>query len=325
MPVAFRVDARAKKNAAMLVLRLKRKSVLSAVESMADSPSSSISFVVAGGEYSDRCAPLLKRLAAALQGDDELILLVRRDHPQTATFRPEALRVIELAGASIYRMRAHLPKICRREWVVLLEDHTMVEPSAIDAIRGLIRERPDIDLIPFLGKNLTSTGRWGWANFLFTFGPVWAPLDHPPPFSIVTSAVIRRSRLGAGEPLKDGQWELAIIPGIYRSGKFASSNLIFVDHIKPLRFLAALALNFYNARSGAAIQLDLGHGRRRVIREGWLTFWKHPRRLIRTVRTRWKELPAGTRARLYALGFVFLVGNVTATLFGGGRAVFHID
>jgi hypothetical protein len=54
---------------------------------------------------------------------------VRRDHPQTATFRPEPLRVIEMAGASVYRMRALLPKICRREWVVLLEDHTMVEPS----------------------------------------------------------------------------------------------------------------------------------------------------------------------------------------------------
>ena len=308
-----------------MLLWPKRRRVVSAVKDMADSPSGSISFVVAGGEYSDLCVPLLKRLAAALQADDELILVVRRDHPQIATFRPERLRVIEIAGASIYRMRALLPKICQREWVVLLEDHTMVEQSAIDDIRRLIRERPDIDLIPVLGKNLTSTGRWGWANFLFTFGPVWAPLDHPPPFSIVTSAVIRRSCLGAGEPLKDGEWELAIIPGIYRNGKFASSNLIFVDHIKPLRFLAALVLNFYNARSGAAIQLDLGHGRRRVIHEGWLTFWKHPRRLIRTVRTRGKELPTGTRARLYALGFVFFVGNVTATLFGGGRAVFYID
>jgi hypothetical protein len=298
---------------------------LSAVKSMADSPSDSVSFVVAGGEYSDLCVPLLKRLAAALRADDELILVVRRDHSQTATFRPESLRVIEIAGASIYRMRALLPKICQREWVVLLEDHTMVEPSAIDDIRRLIRERPDIDLIPFFGKNLTSTGPWGWANFLFTFALVWAPLDHPPPLSIVTSAVVRRACLGAGEPLKEGEWELAIIPGIHRSGKFACSNLIFVDHIKPVRFLAALALNFHNARSGAAIQLDLGHGRRRVIREGWLTFWKHPRHLIRTLTSRRKELPAGTWARLHALGFMYLVGNVTATLFGGGRAVFHID
>jgi hypothetical protein len=83
--------------------------VLSAVKSMADSPSGSISFVVAGGEYSDLCVPLLKRLAGALQADDELILVVRRDHPQTATFRPESLRVIEIPGASIYRMRALLP------------------------------------------------------------------------------------------------------------------------------------------------------------------------------------------------------------------------
>jgi hypothetical protein len=85
----------------------------------------------------------------------------------------------------------------------------MVEPSAIEDIR-LIRERSDIDLIPFLGKNLTSTGRWGWANFLFTFALVWAPLDHRPPFSIVTSAVVQaflpwrwraaeRRRVGAGD------------------------------------------------------------------------------------------------------------------------------
>ncbi len=292
---------------------------------MADSLSGSISFVVAGGEYSDRCVLLLKRLTAALRADDELILVVRRDHAQTATFRPERLRVIEIAGASIYNMRALLPKICQREWAVLLEDHTMVEPSAIEDIRRLIRERSDIDLIPFLGKNLTSTGRWGWANFLFTFGLVWAPLDHPPPFSIVTSAVVRRSSLGAGEPLKDGEWELAIIPGIHRNGKFAFSNLIFVDHIKPLNFLAALAINFHNARSGAAIQLDLGHGRQRIIREGWRTFLKHPRRLMRTLTPRRRELPAGTQARLHALGFMYLVGNITATLLGGGRAVFHID
>jgi len=32
--------------------------------------------------------------------------VVRRDHPQTATFQPEPLRVIEIAGASIYQMGA---------------------------------------------------------------------------------------------------------------------------------------------------------------------------------------------------------------------------
>lgn len=292
---------------------------------MTGSPAGSISFVVVGGEYTDRCVPLLKLLAAALQPDDELILALRRDHPQTATFRPKSLRVMEIAGASAYRLRALLPELCRREWVVLLEDHTMVEATAIDDIRRLIRERPDIDLISFLGKNLTSADEWGWANFLVTFAPVWAPLDHPPPFSIVTAAVVRRSCLGTGEPLKEGEWELAIIPGIHRRGNFAYSNSIFVDHIKPVKLFSALALNFHNARSGAAIQLDLGHTRRRVIHDGWLTFAKRPRHLMRDLRARRNELPAGTKARLYALSFMYLVGNVTATLWGGGKSVFYID
>jgi hypothetical protein len=47
--------------------------------------------------------------------------------------------------------------------------------------------------------------------------------------------------------------------------------------------------------------------------------------LIRALTARRKEMPAGTPARLHALGFMYLVGNVTATLFGGGRAVFYID
>jgi hypothetical protein len=62
-----------------------------------------------------------------------------------------------------------------------------------------------------------------------------------------------------------------------------------------------------------------------VIREGWRTFWKHPRHLMRTLAARRKELPAATEARLHALGFMYLIGNVIATLFGGGKAVFHID
>jgi hypothetical protein len=46
---------------------------------------------------------------------------------------------------------------------------------------------------------------------------------------------------------------------------------------------------------------------------------------MRTLTARRNELPAVTQARLHALGFMYLVGNVTATLFGGGRAVFYID
>jgi hypothetical protein len=46
---------------------------------------------------------------------------------------------------------------------------------------------------------------------------------------------------------------------------------------------------------------------------------------MRTLTPRRRELPAGTQARLHALGFMYLVGNITATLLGGGRAVFHID
>src|SRR5207302_1937766 len=137
---------------------------------------------------------------------------------------------------SAFALRAHVPAVCRKEWVVVLEDHALIGPRTIDAVRELIRAKPELDLIPFLAKNLTSVSRWGWANFLYNFAPVWAPLDTPPPFSVVTSAIVRRAKLGHQTPLEEGAWELRVIPGIFSRGETASSNDVFFDHVKPLNF-----------------------------------------------------------------------------------------
>jgi hypothetical protein len=288
-------------------------------------PAGSISFVIAAGQYSVQIDPLLKIIASAKYPDDEVILLVRQDHPQAATYRPAWLRVIEIGDASIFRLRGQIPAVCQREWVVLFEDHVMVEPSAIEEIRRLIREQPDLDLIPFVVKNLTSTGTWDWAIFLFTFALVWAPLDHPPPFSPVTSAIVRRTSLGNGAPLKDGEWEMRTIPQLFRTGKLAHSDNIYIDHIKPKSCREALINIYQNARSGAALQLDLGRRWRPIIREGWYTFARRPGELMRALAEREHELPAGTRLRLYVLGFTHMIGFVLAVLFGGGRAAHHLD
>lgn len=288
-------------------------------------PAGSISFVITARRYSNRIDPLLKLVASAMHPEDEVILLVSQDDPETATFRPAWMRVVNIPDASIFQLRGQIPVICQREWVVLLEDHVMIEPSAVEEIRTLIRKQPGLDLIPFVAKNLTSTGTWDWAMFLFTFAPVWAPLDHPPPFSPVTSAIVRRASLGCGAPLKDGEWELRTISRLFRTGKLAFSNTIFIDHIKAKSFLEALLNIYYNSRSGAALQLALGDTPRKVIREGWYNFVRRPGQLMRAVAARKHVLPTGMRLRLHVLGFTHMVGYILGVLFGGGRAAYELD
>ena len=112
----------------------------------------------------------------------------------------------------MFALRARIPAICRNEWIVLLEDHALIEPRAIDSIRELIRSKPGIDLIPFLGKKLRSKSSWGWAVFLYVFALVWAPIDGPPPFSAVTSVVVGARGWEKRHTLEEGVWELKLIP-----------------------------------------------------------------------------------------------------------------
>jgi hypothetical protein len=190
-------------------------------------------------------------------------------------------------------MRALMPAICRKSWIVLLEDHSMIDGKTVAAIRALVRTRPDIDMIPFLAKNLTSTRVWEWAIFLHTFGPVWAPLGHAPPFSPVTSAIVRRGSFPSDAPMKDGEWELEFIPHLYASGRWAYSNEIFIDHVKLLSFTEAIAITFHNARAGDANQLKLGFPKEKVLREARYVFADRVRELMQLIKPRERELPTG--------------------------------
>jgi hypothetical protein len=202
--------------------------------------------------------------------------------------------------------------------VVVLEDHALIGPRTIDAIRELIRAKPETELIAFQAKNLTSVSPWGWANFLYTFGPVWAPLDTPPPFSVVTSAIVRRAKLGRETPLDEGAWELRLIPGIFSEGKTASSSDIFFDHVKPLNFASALTVAFHNARAGAALQRNLGIPLRNIIYEGWYCAGPRPRFLAETAAHRIDELPARSFRRVRLMGCAHLIGNIVGGFFSGG-------
>ena len=281
---------------------------------------SSISFVVTATDRLEHAGPNLATLRSRLRDGDEVFVFTCLEAPKAGAFAQSWYSVVTVPDATVFALRARIPAICRNEWIVLLEDHALIEPSAIDSIRELIRSNPGIDLIPFLGKNLRSKSRWGWAVFLYVFALIWAPIDVPPPFSAVTSAVVRRARLGRAAPLEDGVWELKLIPGIFSTGRTAYSNDIFIDHFKPVTPLSAVMLAFHNARAGAALQRKIGVPVRDIVREGWYCAAPRPQILAQALALRVHELPVGSFRRIRILGCAHLIGNVVGSFFGAGRS-----
>ena len=281
----------------------------------------SISFVVTAREGLDHAAPNLAAFRSKLHDDDEVIVITGCEPAGAATPATGSwFSVVTLPGASAFALRAHVPAVCRKEWVIVLEDHAVIGPRTIDAVRELIRANPELDLIAFLAKNLTSVSPWGWANFLYNFTPVWAPLDGAPAFAVVTSAIVRRAKLGGEKPLEEGAWELQVIPGIFSRGGTASSNDIFFDHVKHLNFASALTIAFHNARAGAALQRKLGIPIRNIVYEGWYCAGPRPRLLAEAASHRMDEFPARSFGRVRLMGCAHLIGNIVGSFFGGGRS-----
>ena len=281
----------------------------------------SVSFVITNQAKLEHAGPNLAALRPAAQEGDEIIVLSAAPSDSAATAAAASwYRTITIPDACDFTLRAHIPAVCRKEWIVLLEDHGLINTPAVEAIRELIWRKPDADLIAVLGKNLTSISPWGWANFLHTFALIWAPLDGPPPFAAVTAVIVRRQKLGGEEPLRIGAWELQIIPKIFAGGKVEFSNDIYIDHIKPLKMVSSILIAFHNARAGAALQRQLGIPLRNILYEGWYCFVPRPGLLAGALVRRRHELPPGTFGRLHVIGFGHLIGNIVGSLLGGGRS-----
>jgi hypothetical protein len=287
-----------------------------------DPPPGSISFVITSYEAPERAATNLATVRSAMRDGDEIIVLTGRA-PTRMTVEPW-YRIVTIPDVSEFTLRARIPVVCNKQWVVLLEEHALMTPRSLEAIRQLIRSRSATQLIVVLGKNLTSTSPWAWAVFLHTWTLVWAPIEQPPPFAPVTSAVVRRDQIGGDGPLEEGAWELQVVPRIFRGGKVEYSNEIYVDHVKPMTFGSAVLISFHNARAGAGLQRKLGFSLNVTLYEGWHCFARRPQELGQALAPRRHELPAGIVARLRVVGFAHMIGIIAGVLFGGGRSAMKL-
>src|SRR5262245_60439960 len=93
----------------------------------------SISFVVTSYQAAEHAGTNLRVLQPAVRAGDEVIVMTGQS-PAPATAGHEWFRVISIPGASDFTLRAHIPAVCRKEWVVLLEDHALVTAHTVSVI-----------------------------------------------------------------------------------------------------------------------------------------------------------------------------------------------
>lgn len=295
------------------------------IDAPAPPPAGSIGFIIVTENGARHVGGVLKSIKDSLRDGDEAIVLTRADRTDEVKIHEPWLRVVGVPNANIFTLRSHIPTVSGNEWLIVLEDHSLINNRAIAAIRDMIQSRPDIELISFLGTNLTSISPWGWANFLHTFGLIWAPIDQKPGLSPVTSVTVRRSSLGTERVLKEGEFELRVIPRIFAGGKIAYSNDIFIDHVKPLNMTGCLGLNFHNARACACLQRNLGVSRGRLWLEGGGKFMLRPGKLARALEPRRHELPPHTFWRVRAVGLAHWIGMIAGMYLGPGQSAHKLD
>src|SRR5262245_47102943 len=116
-------------------------------------PAISISFIVITENGANRCGAVLDVLRPQKTAIDEVVVITSMDgasHPSLVEH--SWFQVVGIPDASVFTLRARVPAIARKEWVVVLEEHSLVTSATLAALRSLICERDDVDLVQFLGK-----------------------------------------------------------------------------------------------------------------------------------------------------------------------------
>lgn len=290
-------------------------------------PAPSLSLILTSLHGPAKYRPVLELLRDAARDGDEIVILAgaggAADEAECAR---HGIRLVVDSGASVFALRTRLAQVCTRDWLVLVEDHALPAPGAIAALRDLIRTNPALEAVPFLLLNRTSTGRWGWANFLQTYALFWAPMEGPPPFGVPSNMAMRRTAIGTDAALRTGEWEFDVIPRVFARGNVGISNAVALDHVKRVGMSGALLLNFRNGRVSAGVARALLRiPRHDMLREVRKVMTARLAATLAPVKRRRTELPPGTHRRIPWLAAAHALGWIVGTYFGAGRSIAKID
>jgi len=269
--------------------------------------------------------PMLSALREQLLPGDRLTVLdggTRKDPLDISGLASIEVEHLHRSGMSAFHLRAEIGSMSDRDITVVFEEHAPPGPRFMDEVRRLFGENANLAAIKVLGRNLSSTGGWGWPNFLMAFAECMAPVGSLPPSMLATSAVVRTSILpkAIGAP---GSWETEFIPNLNRqSERLSYSNDVWVNHIEHCGPWESLRGHFNNQRAVSAARVAKGHRRgklaARAIKD--LGFRRH-REIARALADRPESHHCReNRGKLFLIGWAAFFGALAGAYLGPGRA-----
>ena len=276
----------------------------------------SISVILAttdAGPDLDRCLDVLEPQVAAAYGE----IIVGDGHGAAFDQRraSDRVRCIRIPGASVFELRARGVEAARGDVVAITEDHCVVGADWCAQILEAFKANPDAMAVSGPVLNGSTDRLIDWANFVYTFGAFFPPVNRAQRYRCPPAANIayRRSAVGSG-PLAVGWLELELGPRLFFQRAIHTHDAITVTHVQSHGFWGTLRAHFHNGRSTTGL-------RRAPLARGTLP-WKHFASAYRSMSPGTRSAPA-VRA---ALPLVFLLscchaaGEVVGSLAGPGNS-----
>lgn len=286
-------------------------------------------FVITTTDPFPKIAPLVARLLAAAGEHDRVTVLTGA--PAAAEERPPSdprLAIVRREGFSVFHLRTILPEVLHdAEWLVIFEDHNIPVEGWFEAMRKATASAgPEVAVVIGVMDNMTTRSRWGWANYIATFGMAWPPIGSGEPLMpLIGNFAVRMSELPR-RSFRFGAFEKELLPRIAGAALLAPGMV--VDHVQSHSALSATLAHFHNARVfGGVLRLEteaFGGVARTYLAD---SLYGRVRRLGRRLKThpRRHELPRFTLARVAWLNLAMGAGFLTGVMFGIGRAPWYLE
>lgn len=270
--------------------------------------------------------PPLSVLVATVQGWDEMSGCLERLLPQAVATGAEIvvadavgipyplthpnLRVVFIAGKSVFELRAAAVGEARGEIVAFTEDHCRVAPDWCEQIIAAHRAHPEAALIGGRVVNGSPHKLIDWANFLLTFSPFLKPSTTPRGTRVPPPANVSYKRDRLPSHPATGELEIALPERLQAEGAVVMLDGIEMAHVQTHGFFSTFVHHFDNGRATAGLALlsAPSPARRRRIGAALRAF---PRLLWVTVRNTMRRGAVPWRGRLSLPLVAIVIGSHT--------------
>ncbi len=221
-----------------------------------------LSVVVPTTSTWDAIEPVVRQLLTSLNPiDGELVLASGVGEPPAIPSGLDRIRILHLAGADVFALRAAGIAAAQGTIIAVTEDHCQLPDDWCTRIRDQFTADPALEVLGGAVVNGSEASVMDRANFCMTFARLSPRALHALTPCISNVAVRRCVLPAAPEP---GWFELSFLPASTQSVKTVMCSELVVTHVQSHGFLRTPLVHFHNGRVTGAYRVKfktlLGRG-----------------------------------------------------------------